>query len=475
MSQLISLGPNNIKRYLSGKIKPGIIYKVSSIQDDLINIRLSQNYQIVEKIGIGAMSLVYKAVQDPVKRPVAIKILKKGLSQEGNLVKRFLAEAKALSRLNHPNLITIHDIGTRNTQPFYVMEYIEGKPLSKILEQENHLKPQRAINIFDQICSALDHAHKHNIIHRDLKPDNIMLVNNALNKDQVKLIDFGIAKLSLDSQIISQKLTQTGEVWGSPVYMSPEQCAGKTVDMRSDIYALGTVMYEVLTGKMAFNGNSVADVVLKQLDETPPAFKIIRPDLDIPKSLENIVFKCLQKDANKRFQTMQELKVALSKTGMPIDPSNTFKLTYSNTTKTETASQSKQRSNHIAIIIFASTILLAICVLSFYIYRELQYSPKEKELPQPQTQSITSPQTPTIIEKAPTTPATISTENLDMPRQTINTDSHTSNNKKSFSAKKHSSKTKIKQYIDQDIDKPITIKTPKKTDFDQWFNFKQRQ
>ncbi|MBY0550884.1 MAG: serine/threonine protein kinase [Candidatus Obscuribacterales bacterium] len=285
-------------------------YVITDVADPFTGQKLAGKYFVLDRVGSGAMSVVYKARQDPIDRIVAIKLLKKEWSNDPVTVKRFQREAKAVSTLRHKNIPAIMDIGTADTgQPFFVTELIEGTSLEQCLESGDLIEPERAVRIFMQVCDALSHAHKQGLIHRDIKPGNIMIVDeNGI--EQVKLVDFGIVKYA-KSQAASQQLTQKGEIWGSPVYMSPEQCAGNDLDHRTDIYSLGTVMYEVLTGKQAFDGKNIPAILVKQLNEMPAEFSVAAPDRSCPKKLEDVVFRTLQKSAEKRYQSMEECKLAL--------------------------------------------------------------------------------------------------------------------------------------------------------------------
>ncbi|HEY9869240.1 MAG TPA: serine/threonine-protein kinase, partial [Candidatus Obscuribacterales bacterium] len=198
--------------------------------DPMVGTVLDGRYNILARLGEGGMSTVYKAQHRVTGRVAALKILRRGLSMDSASTKRFEREAKAISSLSHPNLITVHDFGTTpGGQPYQVIEYLEGRSLADIIG-EGPLAPERAVAIFRQICDAMQHAHSKGIIHRDLKPENIMLITHDGRPDFVKVVDFGIVKLTEESQIASQRLTATGEVWGSPLYASPEQCMGKELD-----------------------------------------------------------------------------------------------------------------------------------------------------------------------------------------------------------------------------------------------------
>lgn len=276
--------------------------------DPLIGTVLADNYEIISVIGHGGMGVVYKARHTLMDRVVAIKMLQAQLISDSISVKRFQQEGKATSRISHPHVITVYHFGiSPSGQPFIVMDYLQGVPLAHVIKEEGHVGVERTIRIMSQACDALEHAHRQGVIHRDLKPSNIVLIRYDDEKDFVKVVDFGVAMLMVGGQD-NQRLTQAGEVCGSPVYMSPEQCQGLELDRRSDIYSMGIVLYETLTGRLPFLGKTMVETMTKHIGENPPTFAEIRPDLYIPERLESVVFRCLQKDRNERHQTMEDLK-----------------------------------------------------------------------------------------------------------------------------------------------------------------------
>lgn len=294
------------------------LYRVkvpSNFKDILVGATLGNRYWVLSVIGKGGMSVVYRAKTKDTGKVVAVKTLRtQGLTDE-MLVKRFQREAELLSRLNHPRIVNLHAYGTSaRGQPYFVMDFLRGENLTDVLKREDHLAPERFQDIFVQVCAAIEHAHKHNAIHRDIKPGNIMLTRQGRTVDYVKIVDFGIAMISEEAQ----RLTRMGEVWGSPIYMSPEQCMGATVDLRSDIYSLGIVMFESLTGRVPFLGRNYADTMGKQISEAPPKMADVRPDLSIPASFEKIIHKAMAKQPDDRYQTLtqmrKDLEAALSYT-----------------------------------------------------------------------------------------------------------------------------------------------------------------
>ncbi len=278
-----------------------------------IGSTIGEKYEILAVIGGGAMGLVYKARHTLMKRVVAVKMLHPNMLPDAGTVMRFKKEAEALSCLNHPGILTVFDFGiSTQGQPYLVTDYLEGQTLGELLESTQVVPWQRTVNIFMQVCSALAHAHKNGVIHRDIKPSNIMLTEFEDQQDVVKILDFGIAKVITEETENSSQLTRTGEVFGSPLYMSPEQCRGKSLDARSDIYSLGCVMFRTLTGQPAFFGQDLVECLYKHVNEAAPSLREMTPEANIPEALEQVVLKCLAKDQNDRYQTMVELKEALA-------------------------------------------------------------------------------------------------------------------------------------------------------------------
>jgi serine/threonine protein kinase len=281
--------------------------------DGNIGVTIGQ-YTIQSKIGDGGMGAVYRATHSALDKTLAVKILRSDYWFNAVQLKRFTLEAKAASQLSHPNLAAIYDYGvTDRGAPFLVMDYLSGGSLAELIEHEGFLEPLRALDIFIQLSDALVHAHAKKIVHRDLKPTNVILSSSDKGKDFVKIVDFGIAKVLPGNEKEANKLTQTGEIIGSPLYMSPEQCLGKRLDERSDIYSLGCLMYETLAGQAPFVGPNPIQTIFKHVNEQAPRLSQTAPDLVLPFGLEYVVLKCLEKDPQDRFQSMEEVKVALEK------------------------------------------------------------------------------------------------------------------------------------------------------------------
>lgn len=269
---------------------------------------IAERYEIEALIGSGGTSIVYRALHLQLRRTVAIKMLKAHLVTDEESKKRFEQEARAVSCLTHPNVVAVYDVGvTKYGEPYIVMEHLQGGSLAELVGREGKIPYERALPIFVKACSALWHAHKKDVIHRDVKPSNIMIVPTDDDEEFVKIVDFGLAKLrSLTGEF--QRLTKTGEVFGSPVYMSPEQCTGKKLDQRTDIYSMGVVMYEALAGRPPFKERSTIETIRKQIKEPAPKFSEVDETLHVPENLEKIILRCLAKNPEERYQTMEVLR-----------------------------------------------------------------------------------------------------------------------------------------------------------------------
>jgi eukaryotic-like serine/threonine-protein kinase len=272
------------------------------------------NYEVKAKLGEGGMGAVYMGEHPLIGKRVAIKVLLEELVANEALVTRFFHEAKAANDIRHQNIVDIVDFGKLDKEGggkvvYLIMELLEGQSLASRLDSRQ-LSFDEARHILSQCCSGLAASHAKGIIHRDLKPDNIFLVRQGKDENFVKILDFGIAKLTSTSSTPNAK-TRTGTLIGTPAYMSPEQCAGRgNIDARSDVYALGIVMYEMLTGHVPFKGEGFGDIVVAHLTETPKKPSELRAD--IPPELDAIVMKAIEKEVEARFQSMEELGVALA-------------------------------------------------------------------------------------------------------------------------------------------------------------------
>ncbi len=327
---------------------------------------------ITERIGEGGMSVVYKARHVDLNRQVAIKVLLPHLTTNMKNLQRFKQEAVTASALSHPNVIRVENFGvTPEGRTFIIMDFVEGESLGDVIAREGKIDPVRAVFIFVQAANALQHAHERNVIHRDLKPSNIMLINNGEQGETVKIVDFGIAKLVLDDDDQVQHLTQTGEVFGSPLYMSPEQCRGEKLDTRSDIYSMGVLMYEALTGTTPIRGSNVFETMQKQLSETAaPLVDMKAPD-SLMKRLNTVVMKALEKEPSARYQSMQELEIDLN--NALISAEKEWKLRSKALKKQYKSLAPKDKNRQKTLI--AGGLGIILLLVSFFGIREAMYDP----------------------------------------------------------------------------------------------------
>jgi serine/threonine protein kinase len=272
---------------------------------NLIGKQLGQ-YEILEEIGRGGMAVVYKAYQPSLNRYVAIKVLLPHLSLDKEFIERFQREALAAGKLEHPNIIHIYDVGQEGDLHYLVMSLVAGPNLAARLAREGALDSRTAFTIVRQVGAALDFAHSQGVVHRDVKPSNILLTSTG----EAILTDFGIAMAASES-----RLTQTGAHIGTPAYMSPEQAEGHTVDGRADLYSLGVVLYEMLSGQVPFQADTPAAVLYKQVHTPPPSLSTLRPT--VPKAVEHVVLRALEKDPNKRYPHASEMVDALAQAMLP--------------------------------------------------------------------------------------------------------------------------------------------------------------
>ncbi len=263
-----------------------------------IGMMIADRYEILEKIGTGGMSDVYKAKDHKLNRFVAVKVLKQEFSENANFVSKFRIEAQAAAGLMHPNIVNVYDVGEEGENHYIVMELVEGITLKKYIEKKARLSVKEAVSIAIQVSMGIEAAHNNHIIHRDIKPQNIIISKEG----KVKVTDFGIAKAATSNTI-------TSNVMGSVHYTSPEQARGGYSDEKSDIYSLGVTMFEMLTGRVPFNGETTVAIAIKHIQEEFPSPRDYVPE--IPVCVEQIVFKCCQKSPDRRYQSMSELIVDL--------------------------------------------------------------------------------------------------------------------------------------------------------------------
>jgi serine/threonine protein kinase len=347
---------------------------------------IMQKFVVVEHLGTGGMGSVFKVKHLALETYYALKCLN---HKQGNdaIWRRFENEARAANKLDHPNLIRVHDSGLlADGQPYFVMDLVNGTTLAQELTARGTLSLQQVLKIFIQVGFALAYAHANGVIHRDIKPSNIMLVKNASGSlgGTVKVVDFGIAKLTGQDEYNQQTLTRTGEIFGSPLYMSPEQCRGTAVDHRSDLYSMGCVMFESLTGAPPMVGENALSTMMKHQNEAPLTLRQASLGLEFPESIEFVVSKLLEKDPAKRYQSANMLTADL----VAIEQGQSFNENVANDSRQtligteKRISPVKRHDNHI-ILGICSVAMIAAGFFLGYVYRGESSSPQETAVKTP--------------------------------------------------------------------------------------------
>jgi serine/threonine protein kinase len=280
---------------------------VPIVPDPWVGKVLDDKYEILSLIDSGGMSHVYRARHKTLKVIRAVKVMRtESLSHRS--LKRLEKEAVTVSSLVHQNLVSCVDFGvTVDGSPYVVMEYIEGRTLARVIESGETFEPERLIDVTVQVCDGLHYAHQAYVFHRDIKPGNIIILNAPNGTEHVKILDFGIAKIQEEVNADSQRLTRTGEICGSPFYMSPEQGRGLAIDERADVYSLGCVMFEMLTGQPPFMGNNPIETIMMHINSIPKLGSMPNGK-KVPSSLEAVIMRCLEKDVDRRYRTVGELQ-----------------------------------------------------------------------------------------------------------------------------------------------------------------------
>lgn len=285
--------------------------------DRLIGRTIDGRYFVESVMGEGGMGLVYKAKHTALNKPLALKVLRDEVSRNEEVIARFRQEAQSASAIGNQHIIDISDFGNLpGGSTYFVMEYLDGRDLTTAVTEEAPMPPERVLRIAKQLCKALAAAHDIGIVHRDLKPDNIFLINRGGDSDFVKILDFGIAKVGTQTQ----KLTKAGDIFGTPHYMSPEQCAGNEIDHRTDVYALGVIFYEMVTGKVPFDAETLMGVLTKQMYEAPRPLHELGEGTSASPELEAVILKCLAKEPEGRYADMHALLADLERLSQGQDP-----------------------------------------------------------------------------------------------------------------------------------------------------------
>jgi eukaryotic-like serine/threonine-protein kinase len=290
----------------------------ASASEQLVGATIAGKYKIVSLLGEGGMGCVYVGEQlmGSAVRKVAIKTLHSHLSMDPQIRARFTRECGTVAQLEHPNTIQVFDFGTTEAGLLYiVMEFIQGKSVAEILEKEGPMPAERVLRIMEQVCGSLEEAHSHGIVHRDLKPDNVVICDKPGRKDWVEVLDFGIAKRSSETDPNEAKLTQQGMVLGTPPYMSPEQFTGQPIGATSDIYSLGIMTYEMLTGRLPFAGNTAWELASQHMTARPPPLETQPNGALLPPGMREAIMRCLEKAPEARFATVTQFYEGLRATG----------------------------------------------------------------------------------------------------------------------------------------------------------------
>ncbi len=275
---------------------------------DLTGRTIAGRYNVIRRLGEGGMGVVYSAMDTRLEKQVAIKVLKEDFAHRTDVVARFTQEAKSAARIKHENVLDVTDYGGTEDGSFYIaMELLVGTDLADVLAKESAVELHRALNVALQVTRALGAAHGKGIVHRDLKPENVFLVRADDGREVVKIVDFGIAQMKDMTGQGGKKLTQTGMIFGTPEYMSPEQAKGASIDHRVDIYAVGVILYEMAAGRTPFVGDSFMGILTQHLYEPAPAILSLNPNAQITPEYEAVIAKALAKNPDERYQSMQEL------------------------------------------------------------------------------------------------------------------------------------------------------------------------
>jgi eukaryotic-like serine/threonine-protein kinase len=351
--------------------------------DPRIGTVLHDRYRVEERMSEGSMGAVYRAERIGLKRQVAIKFLNEGYAASEDGMRRFEVEARAMSRLNHPNCVSVTDFGLEHGQPYLVMDFVTGRTLRQVLAQEWRVEPARALEIVRQVLAGLAHAHAQDIVHRDVKPENILLAPVEGHGEQVRIVDFGLAKLRDEGSIT------TGVAVGTPSYMSPEQTMGHKVDERADVYATGVILFELLTGEKPFKADSVFEVLRMHREVTPPTLSAVAPNRTFSPELEDVVRRALAKDRAQRFTNAAAFLSALS--GVPEARASLEK----------TFGQAQSKSSFAIVASIAAAVLLVGGGGLWWWRHSLAESPRE---PEPTARVEQVPPRPTPVPPPVATP-----------------------------------------------------------------------
>jgi serine/threonine protein kinase len=369
--------------------------------EDLAGTILLDRYRLVELRGSGGAAVVYRALHTIMHKTLAVKILRPEHAVRQDYVQRFLAEARAVAKLRHENIVDIVDIGrTESGLVFCVMEYLEGEELADTLDREGPMPWQRARDIVVQVCEALAAAHAVGIVHRDVKPQNCFRITHAGNPDFIKLLDFGIAKQTTDQ---AHRLTATGVIMGTAEYMSPEQCRGHAVDARSDGYSVGAMLFELLSGRPPFEGETFVDVVLKQISERPPRLSLLAPR--VHRLIDVVIDRALAKRPEDRYASMADMVAALDEVhestqrmAVPVAVFGASTSDAHSLSVVRTRVGDHDRTLAAIALLFGAMVIAVLVAVGGY---ALEHDPPRTADPSPATSPAPTPEPPRTDDRAP--------------------------------------------------------------------------